>query len=101
MYLMEHIMTSSSAVTKHLLQTIIPTNMYNVFLNIFRSSLELEAGCSAESTNCPLLSSVVEVSASVEQESCPPQPGIKHSRVPANVYKAPFIHGLAYVKPCF
>ena len=38
------------------------------------SSLDLAAGCGTES-NCPLLSSVTEVSASVQEESCPPLPG--------------------------
>ena len=49
--------------------------MKNVFFLYFRSSLDLAAGCSTES-NCPLLSSVTEVSASVQEESCPPLPGI-------------------------
>ncbi len=37
-------------------------------------SLDLAAGCETES-NCPLLSSVAEVSASVQEEACPPLPG--------------------------
>ncbi len=40
---------------------------------LFSVSLDLAVGCDVESTDCPVLSSVAEVSASVQDE-CPPPP---------------------------
>ncbi len=56
----------------------------------FSASLDLAAGCDVESTDCPVLSSVTEVSASVQNE-CPPLPGSLYVFI--NVYKHLLLQG--------